>query len=507
VSGVSEDRIPVLVGAAQRVERDVDLKRALEPVAALERVARGAAEDAELKPSALAELDTVAIPNIILWSPQNGPRLLAEKLGARPSRELTCGIGGETPVSLINELAQQIARGRSKMALVATSHLFRTRKKAGQAGVDLDWTLGGDGRPEMLVETLPGCSELEIQYGLAPPATVYPIFENALRARRGLDLETHRRRMGELFSRFTEVAARNPYAWFAKARSPEELTTVTAQNRMVAFPYPKLVNAVMETDQAAAALVMSAAQARALGVPESRWVYWLGGAGADEQAWFPVERPDFAACPALRASTHAALDRAGVSLDEIDRIDFYSCFPAAVSMACEMLGLAEDDPRGFTVAGGLPYAGGPGNGYNLHAVASMMDELRAGRGTRGLVTGNGWHLTKHAALVLSSVAPASPVVAEAGQVKQDPSDGIPRAPVSPVVAAEGRAAVETYTVVFGRGGEPERGIVIGRLASGERFLADTPNDATLLEDIVAREMVGAGGKVSRVNDRNRFDPA
>ena len=78
---------------------------------------------------------------------------------------------------------------------------------------------------------------------------------------------------------------------------------------------------------------------------------------------------------------------------------------------------------------------------------------------------------------------------------------------SPVAAAEGRAAVETYTVLFGRDGEPERGIVIGRLATGERFLAETPDDTALLEAIVAREMVGAEGKVSQVDGHHRFDPA
>ena len=504
VSGVSEERVPVLVGAAQLLQRDVEPVRALEPLGMLERVARGAAEDAALSANALQQLDSVGLIHVMAWNPQNGPRLLTDRIGVGPCREVVCGVGGETPVKLVNELARQIARGESKMALAVGCHNAMTLRRAREQDLALDWTVGGEGQPEVLVETVRGLSELEPQYGLAAPASVYPIFENALRAQRGLDLEIHRRRMGELFSPFTEVAARNPYAWFPRVRSPEELTTVTPQNRMVTFPYPKYLNAVMTTDQASAVLLMSAAQARALGIPEARWIYWLGGAEADEEAWFPSQRPNFAACPAMRASLTAALGRAGVTLDQIDRIDFYSCFPIAVSMACEMSGLAEDDPRGFTVTGGLPYAGGPGNNYGLHAIASMADELRAGRGPRGLVTGNGWYLTKHAALVLSAVGPSAAVESAAGEAEQDL---VPRAPVPIVARAEGRASVETYTVIFERGGEPGRGIVIGRLESGERFIANTPNDVALLEAIVGREMIGTRGKVTHADGLNRFDPS
>ena len=76
----------------------------------------------------------------------------------------------------------------------------------------------------------PGSTPLEMEYGLRMPPDVYPIFENALRARRGLDRETHRRRMGALMSRFTQVAAKNPHAWFPAARSADELTLTRAMS-------------------------------------------------------------------------------------------------------------------------------------------------------------------------------------------------------------------------------------------------------------------------------------
>ncbi|WP_204336608.1 hypothetical protein, partial [Proteus mirabilis] len=70
-------------------------------------------------------------------------------------------------------------------------------------------------------------------------------------------LDDHQRRLGELFAPFTRTAARNPQAWFPTERTAEELVTVTDRNRMVSYPYPKYLNAIMEVDQSAGVLVAS----------------------------------------------------------------------------------------------------------------------------------------------------------------------------------------------------------------------------------------------------------
>ncbi len=54
----------------------------------------------------------------------------------------------------------------------------------------------------------------------------------------------------------------------------------------------------------------------------------------------------------------------------------------------------------------------------------------------------------------------------------------------------GPANVETYTVVFGREGEPEQGIVIGRLGDRTRFFANTPADRELLSSMTSEEFIG-----------------
>jgi acetyl-CoA C-acetyltransferase len=500
---VQDDLSPVLVGAAQLCIRDAEPASAPEPLALLERAGRAAADDSGAGARALRALDTVALVEVVAWRPKNGPRLLAEKLGATPRREILTATGGEIPITCLNDLARRISAGELRVALVAGANAVRTRRRAKRAGIKLDWSSGGSGAPTLFGVHKPGSNPIEIEHGLRMPADVYPIFENALRARRGLDRETHRRRMGALMSRLTQVAAKNPYAWFPVARSADELTLPGPGNRMIAYPYTKYLNAVMETDQAAAVLLMSAGAARELGIPPERWVHWWGGAHAEEEAWFPSERPDFAACPSLRDAAAGALAEAGVALEEIDLIDFYSCFPVAVEMACEMLGVDEADPRGLTLTGGLPYAGGPGNNYTLHALAALAQRLRARPGAKGLVTGNGWYLTKHAASVWSThpreksgAPPAQPGAAERAR----------RRPCPPVAEPRGAGTIEAYTVLFDRDGEPARGIVLGRTEAGERFLANTPDDRASLEAFLASEDVGSTGRLTSHDGHNRFDP-
>lgn len=492
------DRTPVLVGAAQQSVRDVEPERAPSAPDLLERVAREAFRDAQASERAAAGLELVGVSAALGWRALNPPRILADRLGAASARALVTAVGGEMPLRFVDHCAREIAAGRLRSALVCGTHNLRTLRRASRKGVQLDWEVASRGTPEVFGENRAGSSEQELAYGLDRPSSVYPIFENALRARRGLDLATHRARMGRLASRMTRVAAQNPHAWFAVERSAHEVATPGPDNRMIAFPYTKYLNSVIETDQAAAVWITSAAEARRLGVPREREVHYWGGGDAVERAWYPSERPDFAVCPALASAVQAALARAGTTLDAIDFFDFYSCFPSAVEMACEMLGLAEDDPRGLTLTGGLPYAGGPGNNYTLHALATLMLRLRAAPGKVGLVTGNGWYLTKHSVCICSSAPPEKPGEAP------PPAPGAE--PCPPVAQAEGLATLETYTVLYDREGAPERGIVLGRLDDGARFVANTPSDRAMLEAFVAREEVGRRGRVVHREGRNLFEP-
>jgi acetyl-CoA C-acetyltransferase len=293
----------------------------------------------------------------------------------------------------------------------------------------------------MLGGDMPGNSDFEQSRGVVLPVQVYPMFENALRAAAGRSIEEHDRAVAGLWARFSEVAAGNPWAWSPMARSAAEIATVTPENRMVAFPYRKLMNSNIQTDQAAAVILCSVDAARRFRVPEDRWVFPLAGADSHD-TWFVSERRDFVSAPGLRAAFEA------VRPDAVDHVDLYSCFPSAVEIAAAELGLALD--RQLTVTGGLSFAGGPGNGYVLHSIASTVDVLRRDPGSTGLVTGVGWYLTKHSLGLYSTTPPADGFRALAPEPP----------PVGHTVAPDyaGPCTVETYTITYTRDREPEQGL-------------------------------------------------
>jgi acetyl-CoA C-acetyltransferase len=186
----------------------------------------------------------------------------------------------------------------------------------------------------------------------------------------------------------------------------------------------------------------------------------------------------------------------------MDLIDFYSCFPVAVELAAEAFGVDENDPRGLTVTGGLPYAGGPGSNYTLHSLATMVDRLRALQEGTGLVTGNGMFLSSHSSVVISK-EPRDP---SRGDSNATSSKRNKQAIPAIVEEASGRGRIEAYTITHDRSGAPELGIVIGRLHDDRRFVANTPSDRTLLEDFTALEAVGRKGRVRHIDGRNVFEP-
>ncbi len=103
------------------------------------------------------------------------------------------------------------------------------------------------------------------------------------------------------------------------------------------------------------------------------------GADANDH-WFISHRPELHRSPAIALAGQAALDLAGIGIDDIASVDLYSCFPAVVQMAAYELGLATDDPgRPLTLTGGLTFGGGPGNNYTSHGIAQGVGAVRAHR--------------------------------------------------------------------------------------------------------------------------------
>ncbi len=493
---------PVLIGAGQLTNRLESAAEAIEPAEMMARVARAAAEDSE-RPDILSQADSVQVVGMISWQYGDAPGVLAERIGASPSHTLYTAVGGETPQRLVNDTAEAIAAGRTRIALLAGGEAMAARRLARKENVKFGWPRG---TPQSIEgDTRMGFSDVEARHGATLPARIYPMFENAIRAHLGHGIEEHQRHLGALCSRFAAVAAKNRHAWFPEAHAPEEITMVRPDNRWVCFPYTKLMNAIIEVDQAAAVIMTGSETARELGVPEEKWVY-LRGCGQANDNWYISERVNYQSSPAIKTAASRALSMAGLGVSDIDFFDLYSCFPSAVQLGLDALGLSTDDPRDLTVTGGLPYFGGPGNNYVMHSIATTIERLRASPGQNALVTGLGWFATKHAAGVYSALPPAGEwrrTDPAADQAAVDAQPG-PRF----VLGADGDATVETYTVCFNREGDPEMGIVIGRLASGERFIANTPEDRELLWAMTGDEFVGRKGSVAfdTAPGKNLFTP-
>ncbi|MDI1366343.1 MAG: acetyl-CoA acetyltransferase, partial [bacterium] len=417
------DDTPVLIGAGQFTFRG-SAENSPPPLELLKIAAERAIADAGLLGTVLADLDALAVIAFSIDAPGglsklplprlvNPPASLARAVGATPAWSVYTETGGNSPQQAVNTVCERIARGESDLALVTGAEFLGSLMKRLKGGLGFDgWGDDITTTPDRIGDPRPGVTPQEAAHGLGYPVNTYPLFENALRARDGRSIADHQARLGTLFSAFSKVAAANPEAWFPVERSPEELITVTDRNRMISFPYPKYLNAIMEVDQSAAVLISSVRKARELGVPEDRWVFLHGCADAAD-LWYPLERQNYYSSPAIRLTGERALRMAGIELADIDIIDLYSCFPSAVEVAADELGLALDDPRGLTVTGGLPYFGGPGNNYALHSIAEMMARLRARPGAYGLCTANGWFLTKQSIGVYSTTPVAGDWVREA----------------------------------------------------------------------------------------------
>jgi len=462
---VIDPRTPVVVGVGQTSQR-VAPGEASSPIDLLVESARTAERDAG-RPL-LARADVVAVVNIVSWPYPDPGAFLARKLGIEPAATMVTTVGGNSPQLLVDELAAAITRGDCDVALIGGAEAMHTRWRARRdPPVELRWDDGGDPPCARVVgDDRPGTSPYEEAHLAAAPAMVYPLFETALRAAAGESVEAHRVRVSELWARFSAVAAENPAAWTPRARTAEEIRTVGPDNRMIVAPYPKLMCSNIDVDQSAALILCSYEAATRAGVADDRMVFLHGAAEAHDH-WFTTERASLTRSPAIAAVTRDALAAAGLGTGDLAYLDLYSCFPAAVQIARRELGLAADDPRPLTVTGGLGFAGGPVNNYPTHAIARMVEALRADPGSFGLTTALGWYVTKHAAAVWSTVPPRHPFATRHPQAEVDAG---PRREVAGLI--DGEAVIEATAVAHERDGEPSVAIVSLLLDDGRRALAN-----------------------------------
>lgn len=411
MAGVA-DRTPVIIGVGQVSERVGEpgyLERS--PMDLAGDALKAALADAGAPRKLAAALDTVAairqfeISATRYSAPfghsNNTPRSAARRAGANPDRAILEVVGGQGPQRLVGELASEIAAGRSQMAAIVGSEAISTLRSLLGRGEQRDWS---EVRRGSLEDRGPGydgvVDRTAIAHGVAAPIGGYALAENVRRERLGLSLADYRMEIGALFAPFTQVAARNPHSAAPSVRTATDLATLTERNRLIAEPYGRLVVSRDQVNQGAAIVLAAAGAARRLGVPEHRWVHIHGVADCAEPSM--LTRAAIEQSPAAVAAISAALDMAGTGFARLAASDLYSCFAIPVFNLLDAFGLDRDDPRGWTLTGGLPFFGGAGNNYVGHSIAEAVAACRAHPGGQVLVGANGGIMSKYAAGIYST---------------------------------------------------------------------------------------------------------
>jgi acetyl-CoA C-acetyltransferase len=459
---MADDRIPVIVGIGEVTDRPADFMEGLEPLALMAQALQRADQDAG--GGVTRAVDSLDVVNLVSWRYAEAAQQLSDRLGITPRRAVYGPVGGESPVRYLHEAALRIARGESEVAAIAGAEAQSSVLKAKKAGCALPWTpLDGP-------RSLRGPDYLHpqaVKLGVAMPITVYPFYDAASAANWGQTPREALAESGDLWAKYAGVAASNPAAWLKRRFSAAEIITPSADNRLIAWPYTKLMVANPTVNQGAAILMTSLARARAARIAEHRIVHIWGGAAANEPRDY-LQRDHYYESHAQNAVLEAALAIAGG--DAFDALELYSCFPCVPKMARRTLGLGADVQP--TVTGGLTFFGAPLNNYMTHAACGMVRRLREGAAI-GLLYGQGEFVTKHHGLVLASRPPQQPLQSWSASVQADADRR--RGAVPPfAVQATGLASLETFTVIYDRDGTVLHGVVIARTTDGGRTLARVP---------------------------------
>ena len=493
-SPVSEDRIPVIVGVGEITDRPADLKSGLEPLALLEEALKRA--EADSGGQLLGDIQSLDIVNFLSWRYRQPEKLLSDRLGITPRHAYYGPVGGESPIRYLHEAAQRIARGECSVAAVCGAEAQSTATKAERAKVDLPWTPFAHD----VEEPKRGAAfqkPVAVKLGVFRPITVYPFYEAASSAHWGQTPREAMAESGALWSTYSKVAAQNPNAWLKRSFTLDEITMPTPDNRLIAWPYNKLMVANPTVNMGGAVLLTSLAKAKAAGIPEDRLVHIWGGASAEEPRDYLI-RDQFFESHAQNAVLKAVMGLVGGDGKAFDAIELYSCFPCVPKMARRTLGLSSDVQP--TVTGGLTFFGAPLNTSMTHAACAMVRKLRGGA-KLGLLYGQGGFVTKHHGLVLSRQAPGHTLAQDISvQAEADSQRG---AAPEFVTEADGKGKVESFTVLYGRGGEVEHGVVMLRTSDDKRTLGRVPagDNKTLAHLLnMDRTPVGSLGDIVTTED-------
>jgi len=497
----SFNKRPVIIGVGQSVNRSDDPADIKTPIDMIEAAVRMAQDDSCIK-GLIEKVDTLFLVNIMSRHYADPLSEISSKLGVMPNRKAYTWIGATAPQWFVNQAAKNIFAGNTRLALICGGEAFHSAKIEAKIKRQTfqQWNLPPK-KQWMAGELRDPLSSLEMKYGLALPINVYPLFENAFRHYKNLSIENHITELGEFCAGLSAVAAENPFSWFKTRKTKDEIVNVSDSNQMISFPYTKFMCSIMQVDQGAALFLTDEQTASELGVPKEKWVY-LVASGDALDIWHVSGRVNYFSSPSAKVAAAMALDQAGITIDELNYLNLYSCFPCASRIVRDMLGISESDRRSLTITGGMPYFGGPGNNYSLHAICKMVELLRREKDKLGLVQALSWFISKNSVGIYSGKwlrNLRNTFVPDTYQKELSKVKG-PQL----VAHASGNAEIETYTIFHDRKGRPVEAVIIGRLPNGFRFLAKAEPEISTIDDMTTQEFISRRGRVRSKDGLNFF---
>ncbi|MHA1150411.1 MAG: hypothetical protein ACTSR8_19505 [Promethearchaeota archaeon] len=477
---------PVIVGAAQ-FTNPKDAPNRMDPLRLMEISCKKAFKDTgseRLKDF----IDSLYVSHMFSWSYRDIPGELSNLLEIYPKGQYYMFVGGNIPQRVINRSANEIALGKIKGSLMTGAEAFYSLNMMKHGIVKGDWPRKKNPKAieEFDIKDL-GSTEFENFHYFGRAADVYALFETSLRAFLGRSIEDHRIQMGKLLEHLANVAKSNPYAWKREGFSKTTDTIASENNRYICHPYTKRMIAYHYVDQTSAVIMTSKAIAKELNIDKRKWVYPMGGADL-KNIRYVTQRPKLHTAPALKKASQLALTQAGITLNDINAFDIYSCFPCMVEIACQELGIPENDERNLTITGGLPFFGGPMHNYSMHAIVTAVTLIRENPDIKILITANGGYNSKHSVGVYGSVPGKEPWGMRDDSHVQKMIDS--KALEEPVTQYNGIMIIDGYTIMYKTDGTPKRALVIGFAERNRRTLAVIEDKVERIKELEQVDLIG-----------------
>ena len=428
-----------------------------------------------------------ASSSLLSWRYRDPARSSPSGVGAAPAHRPPSRAWAATARrSLVNLAASRSRPARPTSSLLGGAEAWRTRmgRAGGGRGPGLDRAGRRRARGDRSsTAEVPMSAPGEQARGVVMPVQVYPLFEQALRIRRGRGLDEHldrdRPSCGRASARW-RPPTRTPGS--RRPTPPRRSARPAPDNRMIGFPYTKRMNSNNAVEQ-------GAARDPVLG---------RAGRGARRAAATAGCSRTAAPTPTTTTSSPSATTSASSPAMRLGRAAAPSSWPASASTTSPTSTSTRASRRRCrsrpassgsgstgrsTVTGGLSFAGGPWNNYVMHSIATMAGLLRDDPAPSASCTANGGYITKHAFGVYSTEPPADgvPPRRAAGRGRRPPP---PRARRGP----DGAVAVETWTVMHDRDGNPETGIVVGAARRRPPGPGARRTDADLLKALVTEDL-------------------